>query len=156
MITALLRRTAEDVVKASADVPHREERRQMVVQAVSEMLAPGVLKSFESCGEKELPDRLTDALVERYDCIEGAFGDAALVREREREILLKAVDKRWMEHMDDMDHLRQGIGLVTYAQKDPLVEYRRGAFRLFEEMNRNIRYDTALALLSIGEVKVRT
>ena len=156
MITALLRRTAEDVVKVSADVTRSEERRQMVVQAVSEMLAPGVLKSFESCGEKELPDRLTDALVERYDCIEGAFGDAALVREREREILLKAVDKRWMEHMDDMDHLRQGIGLVTYAQKDPLVEYRRGAFRLFEEMNRNIRYDTALALLSISEVKVRT
>ena len=78
------------------------------------------------------------------------------MRERERTLLLKAVDKRWMEHMDDMEHLRQGIGLVTYAQRDPLVEYQKGAFRLFEEMNRDIRYDTALALLRIGEVKVRT
>ena len=58
--------------------------------------------------------------------------------------------------MDDLEHLRQGIGLVTYAQRDPLVEYKKGAFQLFDEMNRNIRYDTALALLSIGSVKVRT
>ena len=78
------------------------------------------------------------------------------MRERERGILLDIVDKRWMEHMDDMEHLRQGIGLVTYAQKDPLEEYKKGAFQLFDEMNRNIRYDTALSLLSIGEAKVRT
>ena len=76
--------------------------------------------------------------------------------ERTRKILLKTVDKWWMEHMENMEHLRQGIGLVTYAQKDPLEEYKWGAFRLFDEMNRNIRYDTALSLLSIGEVKVRT
>ena len=58
--------------------------------------------------------------------------------------------------MRDMEQLRQGIGLVTYAQRDPLVEYKKSAFQLFEEMNRNIRYDTALALLSIGQVKVRS
>ena len=156
MITALLRRTAEDVVKASSGAAHMEERRHGAVQAFSEMLAPGVLAACERCEERELPDRLTAALMERYECIEAAFGDAALMRERERTLLLKAVDKRWMEHIEDMEQLRQGIGLVTYAQRDPLVEYQKGAFRLFEEMNRDIRYDTALALLSIGEVKVRT
>ena len=127
----------------------------MAVQAFSEMLAPGVLQDCEHCEESELPGRLADALIQRYECIEAAFGNAALMRERERELLLKAVDKRWMEHIEDMEQLRQGIGLVTYAQRDPLVEYKKSAFQLFEEMNRNIRYDTALALLSIGEVKVR-
>jgi preprotein translocase subunit SecA len=156
MITNLLRHTAEDVVGAAANASPEENRRQMITQAFSEMLTPGVLAECERCGESELAGRLAEALIERYECIERAFENTALVRERARSILLKAVDTRWMEHMDDMDHLRQGIGLVTYAQKDPLVEYRRGAFRLFEEMNRNIRYDTALALLSIGEVKVRT
>ena len=156
MITALLRRTVEDVVKASSGTAGVEDRRHMAVQAFSEMLAPGVLKDCERCEESELPGRLTDALIERYECIEGAFGDTALMRERERELLLKAVDKRWMEHIEDMEQLRQGIGLVSYAQRDPLVEYKKGAFQLFDEMNRNIRYDTALALLSIGSVKVRT
>ena len=78
------------------------------------------------------------------------------MRERERELLLKTVDRRWMEQMDDLEHLRQGIGLVTYAQRDPLEEYQIKAFALFDEMNRNIRYDTALAMLSIGQMKVRS
>ena len=156
MITALLRRTAEDVVNAASGAAHAEACRHTAVQAFSEMLAPGVLQTCERCEESELTGRLADALIERYECIEAAFGDAALMRERERAILLETVDKRWMEHMDDMEHLRQGIGLVTYAQRDPLVEYKKGAFQLFDEMNRNIRYDTALAILSIGEVKVRT
>ena len=52
-----------------------------------------------------------------------------------------------MEHIDEMGQLRQCIGLVSYAQKDPLTEYKKEAFRLFEEMNRNIRYDAAIAIL---------
>lgn len=156
MITALLRRTVEDVVKEVSNAARKESYKKTVIQAFSDMLAPGVLKACENCNEKELPNRLVDALVERYNCIEGEFGDTALMRERERGILLDIVDKRWMEHMDDMEHLRQGIGLVTYAQKDPLEEYKKGAFQLFDEMNRNIRYDTALSLLSIDEAKVRT
>ena len=154
MITTLLRRMVEDVLCA-ADETQKKADRQSILQAFSEMLTPGVLRACELCTEKELPNRLTDAMIERYECIEQAFGDVTFVREREREILLKTVDQRWMEHMDDMGHLRQGIGLVTYAQRDPLVEYQKGALQLFDEMNRNIRYDTALAILSIGEVKVR-
>ena len=155
MIAALLRLTVEDAVKEAAGGKTAEERRKLTVQLFSQMLTPGVMEACERCSEEELPDRLTDALTERLDCIEGAFGDPAMMQEREREILLKAVDRRWMEHMDDLEHLRQGIGLVSYAQRDPLKEYQIGAFQLFEEMKRNIRYDTALALLSIGQMKVR-
>ena len=120
------------------------------------MLTPGVLSDCEACPEEALSDRLAEALVHRYDSIEAAFGDPVLLGERERELLLKTVDRHWMEQMDDLEHLRQGIGLVTYAQRDPLEEYQIKAFRLFDEMNRNIRYDTALAMLSIGQMKVRS
>lgn len=155
MIAALLRLTVEDAVKEATDGKTAEERRKLTVQLFSQMLTPGAAAACERCSEAEFPDRLTDALIERLDCIEGAFGDPAMTQERERELLLKTVDRRWMEHMDDLEHLRQGIGLVSYAQRDPLKEYQLGAFRLFEEMKRNIRYDTALAMLSIGQMKVR-
>ena len=155
MIVALLRLTVEDAVKEATDGKTAEERRKLTVQLFSQMLTPGAAAACERCSEAEFPDRLTDALIERLDCIEGAFGNPAMTQERERELLLKTVDRRWMEHMDDLEHLRQGIGLVSYAQRDPLKEYQLGAFRLFEEMKRNIRYDTALAMLSIGQMKVR-
>ena len=155
MIVALLRLTVEDAVKEATGGKTAEERRKLTVQLFSQMLTPGAAAACERCSEAEFPDRLTDALIERLDCIEGAFGDPAMTQERERELLLKTVDRRWMEHMDDLEHLRQGIGLVSYAQRDPLKEYQLGAFRLFEEMKRNIRYDTALAMLSIGQMKVR-
>ena len=155
MIVALLRLTVEDAVKEATDGKTAEERRKLTVQLFSQMLTPGAAAACERCSEAEFPDRLTDALIERLDCIEGAFGDPAMTQERERELLLKTVDRRWMEHMDDLEHLRQGIGLVSYAQRDPLKEYQLGAFRLFEEMKRNIRYDTAMAMLSIGQMKVR-
>ena len=156
LITSLLEHTVKDAMEAYNAAENKEEGRQSILQAFSQMLAPGVLKACASGSEDEFAGRLTDALIERYNCIKDAFQDSAFVKERTRKILLKTVDKWWMEHMENMEHLRQGIGLVTYAQKDPLEEYKWGAFRLFDEMNRNIRYDTALSLLSIGEVKVRT
>ena len=156
MIAEMLRLTVEDAVKAASVGKTAQERKSLTVQVFSQMLTPGVLADCEGCREEELPDRLTEALIQRYDCIEAAFGDPTLMRERERELLLKTVDRRWMEQMDDLEHLRQGIGLVTYAQRDPLEEYQIKAFALFDEMNRNIRYDTALAMLSIGQMKVRS
>ena len=156
MIVSMLRLTAQDAVKAASGGKTAQERKHLAVQAFSQMLTPGVLSDCEGCPEEELSDRLTKALLYRYDGIEAAFGDSALMRERERELLLKVVDRRWMEQMEDLEHLRQGIGLVTYAQRDPLEEYQIKAFQLFDEMNRNIRYDTALAMLSIGQMKVRS
>ena len=156
MIAAMLRLTAQDAVTAASGGKTPEERKHLAVQPFSRMLTPGVLSDCEACPEEALSDRLAEALVHRYDSIEAAFGDPVLLGERERELLLKTVDRHWMEQMDDLEHLRQGIGLVTYAQRDPLEEYQIKAFRLFDEMNRNIRYDTALAMLSIGQMKVRS
>lgn len=156
MILALLEHTVADILGVCSDITDPEEQHQAVQLSFAEILTPATLNACMDCKEGDLSARLTGALKERYDCIEDAFPDKAFVRERARSILLNAVDKRWMEHMDNMEHLRQGIGLVTYAQKDPLEEYKWGAFRLFEEMNRNIRYDTMFALLSISELKVRT
>ena len=105
--------------------------------------------------KSKLKQALKEAAFKLYEAKEAEFPEAEQMRELERVILLKVIDNKWMTHIDDMEQLRQGIGLVTYAQRDPLVEYKTGAFQLLDEMNRNIRYDTALALLSIGEVKVR-
>ena len=156
MIVSMLRLTAQDAVAAASGGKTPEARKHLAAALFSQMLTPGVLSDCEACPEEALPDRLAEALIHRCDSIEASFGDSALLRERERELLLKTVDRHWMEQMDDLEHLRQGIGLVTYAQRDPLEEYQIKAFRLFDEMNRNIRYDTALAMLSIGQLKVRS
>ena len=155
IISSLLRLAAQDAVEAASCGRTADERRKTAVEAFSNMLTPGAAAKCLQCPEEELADKLAKALIERYDAIENEFGDAELLRVRERELLLKTVDRHWMEHMDNMEHLRQGIGLVSYAQRDPLEEYQLGAFKLFEQMKRNIRYDTAEAILSIAEMKVR-
>ena len=77
------------------------------------------------------------------------------MREIERIILLNTIDRKWMDHIDDMDQLRQGIGMQAYGQRDPLVEYRFQAFNMFEEMTNAIQEDTTNALFHVRvETKV--
>ena len=64
------------------------------------------------------------------------------MREFERVVILKVIDRKWMDHIDDMDQLRQGIGLQAYGQKDPLVEYKMSGFEMFDEMLSGIQEDT--------------
>ncbi len=71
------------------------------------------------------------------------------IREAERVILLKVIDSKWMNHIDDMDQLRQSIGLQSYAQKDPVVQYKFLGYEMFEEMTKNIRHDTVGALMHL-------
>ncbi len=156
MILSLLEHTVADIFQVCSGIADPQERKQTVIRLFSEILSSGEPDICADCGEEELSERLCAALKNRYSCMEDMFPDKASVGEQARGILLTAADKRWVEHMDNMEHLRQGIGLVTYAQKDPLEEYKWDAFRLFEEMNRNIRFDTALALLSTGEGKERS
>ena len=65
-----------------------------------------------------------------------------MIRELERVILLKTIDRKWMDHIDDMDQLRQGIGLQAYGQRDPLVEYKMSGYEMFDAMTDAIREDT--------------
>lgn len=77
--------------------------------------------------------------------------DSILPEELERTVLLKAVDRRWMDHIDDLEQLREGVGLFSYAQKDPVAEYRRAASQLFEQMNEAIRQDVLSAILALAK-----
>ena len=133
---------------AAADSP--AERRNAAIQAFAEVLAPFETAACARCEEEELPQCLVEKMSLRYERLEGASADSAAFRERERTTLLRVADRWWMEHIDEMEQLRQCIGLVSYAQKDPLTEYKKEALRLFEEMNRNIRYVAAMAILREG------
>ena len=77
------------------------------------------------------------------------FPEPEMIREAERVVLLKVIDRKWMNHIDDMDQLRQGIGLQAYGQRDPLVEYKMNAYEMFENMTESIKEDTIRVLCHI-------
>ena len=104
--------------------------------------AAGDLKKveLETMSRDELREELIDAANENYDRRELLFG-AENMRDLEKVVMLKVVDAKWMEHLDAMDMLRQGIGLRAYGQKDPLIEYKIEAFDMFGQMIENIQED---------------
>ena len=97
----------------------------------------------------QLVERLQKEAVEVYEKKEREFPDAEQIRELERVVLLKVIDKKWMDHIDDMDQLRQGIGLQAYGNKDPKVEYRISGFDMFDEMTAGIQEDTVKLLTHV-------
>ncbi len=99
---------------------------------------------------EKLKEDLNAAADKIYDEKEAEFGDE--LREIERVILLKVIDQKWMDHLDNMDQMKQGINLQAYGQRDPLVEYRFLSFDIFEEMVQNIQEDTVKALYHIRKV----
>ena len=109
-----------------------------------------------ACTEEELQsvtkEEITNALIakagELYQAKEEEYG-SDVMRELERVILLKVVDTKWMAHIDDMEELKKGIGLRSYGQKNPVVEYRVEGFDMFDAMNEAIREDTIRMLLTV-------
>ncbi|MDD3660285.1 MAG: preprotein translocase subunit SecA, partial [Lachnospiraceae bacterium] len=99
--------------------------------------------------KNSLKHQLKEEAVKLYETKEAEFPDAEAIRELERVILLKVIDRKWMDHIDDMDQLRQGIGLQAYAQKDPKVEYKLSGYEMFDAMTDNIREDTARLLFHV-------
>ena len=97
----------------------------------------------------QLVERLQKEAVEVYEKKEREVPDAEQIRELERVVLLKVIDKKWMDHIDDMDQLRQGIGLQAYGNKDPKVEYRISGFDMFDEMTAAIQEDTVKLLTHV-------
>ncbi len=98
---------------------------------------------------KELKHRLKEKAVKLYEAKETEFPEPEQFRELERVVLLKVIDQKWMDHIDDMDQLRQGIGLQAYGQRDPLVEYKMAGFDMFDEMTANIQEDTIRLLYHV-------
>ncbi len=107
------------------------------------------LDEVKGLKKNALMQKLKEDAVKLYEAKEAEFPEKEQLREIERVILLKVIDRKWMDHIDDMDQLRQGIGLQAYGQRDPLVEYKFMGFEMFDEMTEAISEDTVKALLHI-------
>lgn len=103
----------------------------------------------ENMKKNELKQSLKEQAVKLYESKEAEFPEAEQIRELERVILLKVIDRKWMDHIDDMDQLRQGIGLQAYGQRDPLVEYKMNGYEMFDAMSAGIQEDTLRLLYHV-------
>ncbi len=127
-----------------------EELNQSLIPIIP--IEPLTEEIRRSCRSKaDLKQYLKEEAVHLYEQKEALVGDPEKMREIERVILLRSVDRRWMNHIDDMDQLRQGIGLQAYGQKNPVVEYKMQGFDMFENMTAGIQEDTVQALMHIRQ-----
>ena len=99
--------------------------------------------------KNSLRQQLKEGAVKLYESKEAEFPEPEAIREIERVILLKVIDRKWMDHIDDMDQLRQGAGLQAYGQKDPLVEYKLNGYEMFDDMTQNIKEETVRNLFRV-------
>ena len=99
--------------------------------------------------KNSLKQQLKEEAVKLYEAKEAEFPEPEAIRELERVVLLKVIDRKWMDHIDDMEQLRQGVGLQAYGQRDPLVEYKMSGYEMFDEMTQNIREETVRLLFHI-------
>ena len=109
-------------------------------------LEPVILGRVTERNKGALKQMLKEEAVKFYEAKEAEFPQPEMIRELERVILLKTIDRKWMDHIDDMDQLRQGIGLQAYGQRDPLVEYKMSGYEMFDAMTDSIREDTVKLL----------
>ena len=112
-------------------------------------LQPITAARVQTPKKNSLKQQLKEEAVKLYESKEAEFPDAEAIRELERVILLKVIDRKWMDHIDDMEQLRQGIGLQAYGQRDPLVEYKSSGYQMFDEMIQNIKEETVRLLFHI-------
>ena len=112
-------------------------------------LKPVTPEEVKDMNAKKLKHMLKERAVKLYEQKEAEFPEPEHIRELERVVLLKVIDNKWMDHIDDMDQLRQGIGLQAYGQRDPKVEYKMIGYEMFDEMTRAISADTIRALYRV-------
>ena len=109
-------------------------------------LEPVTAERVKNPKKNSLKQQLKEEAVRLYESKEAEFPDPESIRELERVVLLKSIDRKWMDHIDDMEQLRQGIGLQAYGQRDPLVEYKMSGYTMFDEMTQNIKEETVRVL----------
>ena len=136
----------------SADIPKEEwdlnELNQLLLPIIPlEPVTEEMIADVKN--NKELKHLLKEKAVKLYEAKETEFPEPEQFRELERVVLLKVIDRKWMDHIDDMEQLRQGIGLQAYGQRDPLVEYKMAGFDMFDEMTANIQEDTIRLLYHV-------
>ena len=123
-----------------------ELERSLLATIPMKFITPDEVKNMR---QKELKHVLKERAVKAYEAKEAEFPEIEHLREVERVILLKVIDAKWMDHIDDMDQLRQGIGLQAYGQKDPLVEYKMLGYDMFGAMTNAIAEDTVRLLFHV-------
>ncbi len=146
-----------DIVENAVDMSISEEQNpaDWDLGELNSLLLPiiplGVitLENHPVSKRDELKQKLKEEAIKLYETKEAEFPEAEQIREIERVILLKVIDNKWMSHIDDMDQLRQGIGLQAYGQRDPVVEYKMNAFEMFEAMTAAIMEETVRILFHI-------
>ena len=106
-------------------------------------------EDVEGIRKNQLKQNLKEEAIKLYEVKESEFAEPEQIRELERVVLLKVIDRKWMDHIDDMEQLRQGIGLQAYGQRDPKVEYKMSAFEMFDEMIAGIQQDTVRLLYHV-------
>ena len=125
------------------------------LEELNSILLPTIPLEHISRGRIDVPKKnalkqqLKEEAVKLYEAKEAEFPDAEGIREVERVILLKSIDRKWMDHIDDMEMLRQGVGLQAYGQKDPLIEYKMAGYEMFDEMTQNIKEETVKILFRV-------
>ena len=147
-----------DIVEGAVDmyVSDDQPAEKWDFKEINELLLPIIpLEPLELTDEirnmkkDELKHVLKEKAIKFYESKEAEFPDAEQIREIERVILLKVIDNKWMSHIDDMEQLRQGIGLQAYGNRDPLVEYKMNGYEMFDDMSAAIREDTIRILCHI-------
>ena len=136
----------------SSDIPKEEwdlnELNQLILSMIPmQAVTPEDVDSVKN--NKELKHLLKERAVKLYEAKETEFPEPEQFRELERVVLLKVIDRKWMDHIDDMEILRQGIGLTAYGQRDPVVEYKMAAFDMFNSMITSIQEDTVRMLYHV-------
>ena len=140
------RNISEDLEPAEWDMKALNQELLDIFPLEKLELSSDELKKLE---KKELIQKIKEIVNKLYEEKETEFPEAEMIREAERVILLKVIDRKWMDHIDDMDQMRQGIGLRALGQRDPLVEYKFVGFDMFNEMTDAIRQDTVKAMLHV-------
>ncbi len=126
------------------DLPELNQHLRVTIP-VEEIKTPDI----RGLKKEQLKHKLKEETVKLYEAKEAEFPMPEQLRELERVVLLKAIDRKWMDHIDDMDQLRQGIGLQAYGQRDPLVEYKMSGYDMFNAMTESIAEETVRVLFHI-------
>ena len=146
-----------DMYCGESDIPDNWDLKGLASYAESVLLPAGMLDlssvDLETVTANEIKDIIIQKAHSIYEAKEVEFGEE-LIREIERRALLRSVDEKWMDHIDAMDQLKYGIGLRAYGQHDPVIEYKREGFDMFEEMIRNIQQDTVKMILHVKKENI--
>ena len=145
-----------DIVDNTVDmcISDDQDTSEWNLQELNGLLIPIIplpkIEISQKMKKNELKQMLKEQAVKLYEMKEAEFPEPEQIRELERVILLKVIDRKWMDHIDDMDQLRQGIGLQAYGLKDPLVEYKMSAYEMFDAMSAAIQEDTLKLLYHVS------